>query len=338
MRPFSFPPPSLLASLGAAQAQDAAAGEKVFPQCKACHQIGENAKNAVGPVLNGLIGRQSGSVEGYSYSAANKNSGITWDEATFREYIKDPKAKMPGTKMIFAGLKDEKRSTTSSPTSSSSTPAARRSDPRGSIPKCETRVATGPDRSSSAAAWATLAAHLAGRRPQFVLQSQERPDREPTAQRPRVGLFVTCLVDLIRPSVGFAAVKLLEDAGCLVEVPAPRPAAASRPTIPATAPRARTWRAQRRCLPAASTTSCALGVLRRANQATIPTVRRRPELAPAGPKPWRPRPTSSSSFLVDVLGVESVDARSTATVTYHDSCSGLRELGVKAQPRSSSPA
>lgn len=92
-----------------AQAQDAAAGEKVFAQCRACHQIGETAKNAVGPVLNGLFGRKSGTVEGYSYSPANKNSGITWDEATFREYIKDPKAKIPGTKMIFAGIKDEQK-------------------------------------------------------------------------------------------------------------------------------------------------------------------------------------------------------------------------------------
>ena len=92
-----------------AQAQDAAAGEKVFAQCRACHQIGETAKNAVGPVLNGLFGRKSGTIEGYSYSLANKNSGITWDEATFREYIKDPKAKIPGTKMIYPGLKDEKR-------------------------------------------------------------------------------------------------------------------------------------------------------------------------------------------------------------------------------------
>jgi cytochrome c len=92
-----------------AQAQDAAAGEKVFAQCRACHQIGETAKNAVGPVLNGLFGRKAGTIEGYSYSPANKNSGITWDEATFREYIKDPKAKIPGTKMIYPGLKDEKR-------------------------------------------------------------------------------------------------------------------------------------------------------------------------------------------------------------------------------------
>lgn len=92
-----------------APAQDATAGEKVFAQCRACHQIGESAKNAVGPVLNGLFGRKSGTIEGYSYSSANKNSGITWDEATFREYIKDPKAKIPGTKMTFPGLKDSKQ-------------------------------------------------------------------------------------------------------------------------------------------------------------------------------------------------------------------------------------
>ena len=60
----------------------AASGEKVFVQCKACHQIGENAKNAVGPMLNGLFGRKAGTIEGYSYSPANKNSGITWDEAS----------------------------------------------------------------------------------------------------------------------------------------------------------------------------------------------------------------------------------------------------------------
>lgn len=94
-----------------ARAQDAAAGEKVFAQCRVCHQVGDAAKNAVGPVLNGLFGRKSGSVEGYTYSAANKNSGITWDEAVFREYIKDPRAKIPGTKMAFAGVKDEARVT-----------------------------------------------------------------------------------------------------------------------------------------------------------------------------------------------------------------------------------
>jgi cytochrome c len=94
---------------GSALAQDAAEGQKVFAQCRACHQVGSTAKNIVGPVLNGLFGRKAGTVEGYSYSAANKDSGIVWDEATFREYIRDPKAKMPGTKMIYAGLKDAKK-------------------------------------------------------------------------------------------------------------------------------------------------------------------------------------------------------------------------------------
>src|SRR5215204_2080089 len=111
MRSFVLSAALLLAGLGHSQAQDAAAGEKVFAQCRACHQVGENAKNAVGPVLNGLFGRHSGSVEGYSYSPANKNSGLTWDEATFREYIKDPRAKVPGTKMVYAGLKDDQKIT-----------------------------------------------------------------------------------------------------------------------------------------------------------------------------------------------------------------------------------
>src|SRR3954453_7141461 len=92
-----------------ARAQDAAAGEKVFAVCRACHQIGETAKNGVGPVLNGIIGRPAGTYPGYSYSDANKNSGLTWDEATFRDYIKDPRAKIPGTKMIYPGLKDEQK-------------------------------------------------------------------------------------------------------------------------------------------------------------------------------------------------------------------------------------
>jgi cytochrome c len=102
---------ALLAIVGAgeARAQDPAAGEKVFALCKPCHQIGENAKNAVGPVLNGVVGRKAGTVPGYNYSEANKNSGITWDEATLREYLKDPKAKIPGTKMLFAGIKDEQK-------------------------------------------------------------------------------------------------------------------------------------------------------------------------------------------------------------------------------------
>ena len=92
-----------------AAAQDAAAGEKVFLQCRACHQVGPTARNTVGPVLNGLFGRKSGTAEGYTYTAANKDSGITWDEAAFAEYIRDPKAMIPGTKMIFAGLKDQQK-------------------------------------------------------------------------------------------------------------------------------------------------------------------------------------------------------------------------------------
>ncbi|WP_428037159.1 c-type cytochrome [Bosea caraganae] len=90
-----------------ASAQDVAAGERSFNKCRACHQLGETAKNTVGPILNGLFGRHTGSVEGYSYSAANKNADITWDDATFADYIKDPRAKVPGTKMIFAGIKNE---------------------------------------------------------------------------------------------------------------------------------------------------------------------------------------------------------------------------------------
>lgn len=97
----------LLAMNAAAQAQDVAAGEKSFNKCRSCHQVGETAKNTVGPTLNGLFGRKSGSVAGYSYSDANKNSGLTWDDAVFTDYIKDPKSKIPGTKMSFSGIKNE---------------------------------------------------------------------------------------------------------------------------------------------------------------------------------------------------------------------------------------
>lgn len=88
-------------------AQDVANGEDVFKKCRACHAIGAGAKNLVGPQLNGLVGRKSGSSEGFPYSEANKNSGVTWDKDTFLKYIKDPKAFMPGNKMAFAGVKDE---------------------------------------------------------------------------------------------------------------------------------------------------------------------------------------------------------------------------------------
>ena len=95
-----------LASISA-EAQDLAAGENSFKKCLPCHAVGEGAKNKVGPFLNGLEGRKSGTIEGVSYSEANKNSGITWDKTVFLEYIKDPRAKIPGTKMIFPGIKNE---------------------------------------------------------------------------------------------------------------------------------------------------------------------------------------------------------------------------------------
>ena len=98
---------SLIAASGAL-AQDIAAGKTSFIKCLACHAIGEGAKNKVGPELNGLDGRKSGTAEGYSYSEANKNSGISWNKEVFLEYIKDPKAKIPGTKMAFIGIKNEK--------------------------------------------------------------------------------------------------------------------------------------------------------------------------------------------------------------------------------------
>lgn len=90
-----------------ALAQDPEAGKTIFKKCAACHAVGPGAKNKVGPHLNGLNGRAAGSVEGFKYSDAMKNSGITWDQATFAEYIANPKERIPGNKMIFAGTKDE---------------------------------------------------------------------------------------------------------------------------------------------------------------------------------------------------------------------------------------
>jgi len=97
------------AALPAWAAGDAEEGKKVFNQCRGCHQVGEKARNTVGPVLNGLFGREAGTVPGYRYSDANKESGITWDDEVFAEYIRNPRGKIPGTKMIYAGLKDDKK-------------------------------------------------------------------------------------------------------------------------------------------------------------------------------------------------------------------------------------
>ncbi|RXV59295.1 cytochrome c family protein [Roseovarius sp. A46] len=91
-----------------AMAGDAAAGEKVFNKCKACHQVGEKAKNRVGPVLNGVVGRAAGTAEGFRYSDAMSESGLVWDEAALATFLADPKATVPGNKMAFPGLrKDE---------------------------------------------------------------------------------------------------------------------------------------------------------------------------------------------------------------------------------------
>jgi cytochrome c len=96
------------ATIGSATAQDLAAGEQSFRKCGPCHSVGEDAKNKVGPVLNGLEGRKSGTIADYSYSEANKKAEIVWSAATFKDYIQNPMAKVPGTKMAFAGIKNEK--------------------------------------------------------------------------------------------------------------------------------------------------------------------------------------------------------------------------------------
>ena len=98
---------SIAATATIAAAQDVAAGQHSFNKCLPCHAIGPDAENKIGPELNGLDGRHSGTAPNYSYSDANKNSGIVWGEATFKEYIKDPAAKVPGTKMTFLGIKNE---------------------------------------------------------------------------------------------------------------------------------------------------------------------------------------------------------------------------------------
>ncbi|WP_339712187.1 cytochrome c family protein [uncultured Sneathiella sp.] len=86
---------------------DVAKGEKVFKKCKACHTIEQGAKNKVGPNLFGIFGAEAGAVEGYKYSKAMMDSGITWDDTTLDEYLKKPRTFVKGTKMSFAGLKKE---------------------------------------------------------------------------------------------------------------------------------------------------------------------------------------------------------------------------------------
>jgi cytochrome c len=93
-----------VAILQNAAAQDVEKGQHSFNKCLPCHAVGAGAENKVGPELNGLDGRHAGAVTNFSYSEANKNSGIVWNEATFKDYIRSPQAKVPGTKMAFAGI------------------------------------------------------------------------------------------------------------------------------------------------------------------------------------------------------------------------------------------
>jgi L-lactate dehydrogenase complex protein LldE len=150
----------------------------------------------------------------------------------------------------------------------------------------------------------------------------------------RVGLFVTCLADLMRPSVAFAAVKLLQDAGCTVEVPegqtcCGQPALNSGDSVDAREIAKRVIVAFEGFDAVVGPSGSCMGTLRQDYPALF-----------AGEPAWRTRAEDLSrrshellSFLVDVMKVERVDARYDGTVTYHDSCAGLREMGVKGQPR-----
>jgi cytochrome c len=97
---------ALVWSASAYAAGDPVKGEQVFKQCKICHQVGPTAKNGVGPEQNDVFGQKAGARPGFNYSDAMKNSGLTWDEATLDKYLENPKAVVPGTKMVFVGLKN----------------------------------------------------------------------------------------------------------------------------------------------------------------------------------------------------------------------------------------
>lgn len=103
----------ILLAVAPTYAQDASssgrpdAGAIVFKKCMVCHQVGPNARNSVGPVLNGVVGRPAGTYPGYRYSRAMKNSGLVWDEETLMRYLRAPRELVPGTKMSFVGLKKD---------------------------------------------------------------------------------------------------------------------------------------------------------------------------------------------------------------------------------------
>ena len=98
----------VVATAGVSAAQDLGAGEASFRKCMPCHDVGPEARTKLGPPLNGLEGRKAGTYDGFNYSPANKNSGITWNHDEFAKYIRNPMQAMPGTRMAFVGIRNDK--------------------------------------------------------------------------------------------------------------------------------------------------------------------------------------------------------------------------------------
>jgi len=94
---------------GATHAADVAAGQAEFNKCKICHTVEAGGHSTVGPNLHGMIGRKAGTAGNFAYSEAMKNSGIVWDDAALEKYLRDPKELVPGGKMAFPGIKDDKQ-------------------------------------------------------------------------------------------------------------------------------------------------------------------------------------------------------------------------------------